>query len=118
MSQESMCRSFVTLQAMTSGKDASGGIVNSYADVSGYQSIAADIQPASGNVRMQYAHMQTTVSHTIYLTADVPAVAGSRFTATYDDGTDHVFLFKGRRPPAPGYDQWPCIVDCEEQIQS
>jgi len=111
-----MCRSYATLQRQTATKDASGGIVSSYAAVSGYSDQPCDIQPASGSTRMQYMREQTTVSHTLYFADALPAVAGDRLTFVDDAGTTHTYLFRGVRPKAPGYTQWACVVDVEEQI--
>jgi hypothetical protein len=112
-----MCRSYATLQRQSTSKDASGGIVSVYAAVSGYSSVSCDIQPASGTIRDQYMRQGTFASHTLYFPDDIPAVAGDRLQTTNDrTGVTHTYLFRGRRGPAQGYDQWACVVDVEEQI--
>lgn len=112
MSLTSMLRSTCTLERKSTSKDASGGMVNTFAAVSGYSGISCDVQTASGTTQQRYMQEKTIVTHTIYFDQDVPAKAGDRFTN--DDG--ETFLFKGRRPPSKGYDAWPCVVDVEEQL--
>ncbi len=111
MSLRSMCRSRVTVQRQTVTKDASGGMVQTYADL--YTDRACDIQPASGRVREQYMQQNLAVSHTIYLADAITILPGDRLVSN-----GHTFLFQGLRPAAFGYDVWPTIVDVEEQVRS
>lgn len=118
MSLTSVCATFCTLQRQTVAKDASGGLVTSFANVTGYVDLTCDIQPASGNVRLQYQHMQTTATHTIYFADNVSnARAGDRFQAVDDSGTTHTYLFRGVRTPSPGRIDWPTVIDVEEQLE-
>ena len=108
-----MCRSSATLQRQAVTKDASGGMVHSYANVSGSVDLPCDIQPASGRVRDQYMQRNLAVTHTMYFPDDVTVLPGDRLTAS-----GRTFLFQGKRPPAMGYDQWATTLDVEEQIRS
>lgn len=117
MSLVAMCRSQITLKRPTHSKDASGGDVKTFAAVSGYSGVACDIQPASGRVRDQYMQKQLNVTHTVYFPVDTPVRAGDQLV--YSDpilSQDRIFQFQGLRPVAPGYVQWACIVDVEEQF--
>lgn len=111
MSLRSMCRSTITLKRVTTAKDAAGGQAQTYTAVSGYSGIRCDIQPASSAIREQYREMQLAGTFSIYFAQDVPARAGDQLTGS--DGT--VYQFRGVRPPAPGYQQWACVVDVERQ---
>jgi len=111
MSLLSMLPTTATLERKSSAKDASGGMVNTFAALADYTDLPCDIQPANGTVQMRYQQAHLICTHTIYFAADVPAVAGDRFTS---DG--RTFLVMGRRSPAPGRLQWPCVVDVEEQV--
>ena len=112
MSLLSMLATTCTLERKSSTKDASGGMTNTFAAVSGYSGIACDIQPASGSVQMRYQQKGTICTHSIYFAEDVPAFAGDRFTT--DDS--RTFLVMGIRKASPGRIQWPCIVDVEERL--
>lgn len=106
-----MLRTSATLQRAPQGKDNSGGMVKNFADVTGYVDVPCDIQPASGNVRLQYMQQNKIVSHTMYFGQAITVLAGDRFATS--DG--RYFHFRGQKPAAPGYTQWPGIVDVEEQ---
>lgn len=117
MSQESMCRSEAQLQRSTATKDTSGGITLAWAnqgDVAG-----CDIQPASATTVERYAQDQIEVSHTMYLFADCGAQNDDRFLFTDpDDDSQRIFKVRGVRKKAPGYAQWPYLIDVIEDPQS
>lgn len=116
MSLLSMCRSLVTLKRKTAAKDSTGGYAPTFAAVDGYTSVACDIQPASGRIREQYMERQLNVTHTVFFPVDTPARAGDQLI--YADpvlSTNRVLQVQGMRPVAPGYNQWACVVDVEEQ---
>lgn len=109
MSLQSMCRDTVTQKRKSNTKDASGGMTMTFATVT--SDIACDIQPASASVRMQYMQMNEQATYTIYLTEDITAYAGDIFV----NSESRTFQFRGKRKPATGYNQWPAIIDVEEQ---
>lgn len=108
MSLLSMLKTTGTLQRKTAAKDASGGYTTTYADVQ--SNVKCDIQPASGSIRDQYMQHNMFVTHTVYLASDVTAKEGDRWSSN-----SRIFLVRGYRKSAPGYLQWPCILDVEEQ---
>lgn len=109
MSLASMLRTTVTHQRNTTTKDASGGEVASFATVTA--DIPCDIQPASSNTVFRYSQKNILVSHSIYLAADISPKGQDQFISG-----SRVFMFRGYRPPAPGYGYWPAVVDVEELL--
>ena len=116
MSLASMLRTSGTLKRRTSTvKDSSGGIPPATAAaVSGATSIACDIQPASSNTITKYMQKQLDCSHSIYFNQDVAALEGDVFVSAA--GLTYKVL--GRRLGAPGYTQWPCILDVAQDVTS
>lgn len=114
MSLLSMLRTTGTLKRATRTKDTSGGQAAgaTFATV-GTADVPCDIQPASSSTVTRYMQQNMTVSHTIYLAADVAAIAGDRF-----DAESRKFKVQGKRPGAPGYVQWPCILDVVEDLKA
>ncbi len=117
MSQESMCRSEAQLQRATETKDTSGGIVSAWANTGDV--FGCDIQPASSHTVERYAQDAITVSHTVFLFSDIGALSRDRIIFT-DPDTDAVSYFKveGVRKKAPGYGQWPYMIDVVEDPQT
>ena len=111
MSLLSMLRTTATQQRATKTKDASGGQVMTFADIAGSTDVPCDIQPASGNVQVRYMQQNKVVTHTMYFSERLTVLAGDRF-ATSDGRYLH---FQGMKPAAPGYTQWPTVVDVEEK---
>lgn len=112
MSLLSMLRTTGTLRRKTpTNKDASGGMVMVYANVSGQVDVPCDIQPASGTVRMQFMEMQANVSHTVFTQADTGAKAGDVWYSN-----SRTFMFRGKEVMAPGYPVWACKMHVEEQL--
>lgn len=111
MSLLSMCRTTVTLERQEITKDAAGGEIKVWEPV--VEDIPADVQPSSAHTVLAYMQQQIHVSHTIYLTQDVGARKTDRFTSS-----GRVFLIRGYRPGAPGYNQWPAIADVQEVLTS
>lgn len=108
-----MLRTTGSLQRFTYTKGTSGGQVLTVVPVADATDIACDIQPASGNIQEHYRQLQLRVTHSIYLASDIGAKATDRFVS----GT-RTFVLHGARPPAPGYSEWPMILDVEEKIGS
>lgn len=106
-----MLRTTGTLQRFTYTKGTSGGQVLTPANVSGATDIACDIQPASGRIQEQYRQQHLHVTHSIWLAEDVGARATDRFISG-----SRVFVIQGVRPPAPGYDSWPAVIDVQEEV--
>lgn len=112
MSLLSMLRTTGTLRRKTSAtKDASGGMTMTFADVTSQVDVPCDIQPASGLVRMQYMQPQSNVSHTVFTESDVGGKAGDIWVSG-----GRTFQFRGKEPPAPGYQQWAVKMHVEEQL--
>lgn len=104
-----MCRSAVVMQRQTVQKDTSGGPTRTWAAAG--DAIRADIQPAGSRIQEFYQRRDLSCSHTIYLVRDPGPTADCRFQTS--DGL-RTFVLVGRRPPAAGYHQWPCVVDVDE----
>ncbi len=68
----------VTLQRETTTKDASGGPVQTWANVPGAVDVPADIQSAGGNVRRRFMELGLVVTSTVYLSRDIDARASDR----------------------------------------
>lgn len=111
MSLLSMCPSSCTLQRGTKGKDAGGGNVITWANVSGAVDVRCDVQPAGSHVAARYMQGGLFVSHSIYLSSDVQAKSTDRFIVG-----SRIFLLKGYRRPDPGRLSWPAVADVEEEV--
>lgn len=110
MSLLSMCNDTITLQRQTRNKDAAGGWVSTWADVSGMTDIPADIQPAESRTVVAYSQQQMMVSHTIFLSQDITAKATDRITSG-----GRYFKVHGYTPPG-SRDEWPAKADCQEEL--
>ena len=112
MSLASMAsRTTGTLKRATDAKDASGGMVKTYAAVDGYEDVSCTIHPASSSIRMQYMQRQMNCTHTIFTDEDVPAMSGDIWVSD-----SRIFQVLGREPKSPGYTQWPAKIHAEEQF--
>jgi hypothetical protein len=118
VSLESMCRSTATLERHTITKDSSGGMVVPPWNTQ-KSDITCDIQPATASTILRWAQLVIRVSHTIYCTEDIGALAGDRITVTADDGSVRYFKVEGDGKVAAGYeDDWPATVDVIEEPQT
>jgi hypothetical protein len=106
-----MCRSKITLKRAPTSQDSSGGEVKgTFAAVSGASDVRCDIQPARSSTVYKYAQLNLQVSHTVYLTKHIAALAGDILVS----GT-RTFLVQGYQRAAPGYSQWPGVADVLEE---
>lgn len=111
-----MCRSEAQLQRSTAAKDTSGGVTLTWADDGG--PFGCDIQPASAKTIERYAQDQMEVSHTVFHFDNLGALTQDRIAFTDpDDDSVRYFKVQGARKKAPGYDQWPYMIDVIEDPQ-
>ena len=66
----------VILERPTTVKDEAGGPRSSWAQIA---SCVGDLQPALGAVKERFAQLGLVVAYTLFLNADVGALAGDRF---------------------------------------
>lgn len=111
MSLNSMLRSTVTLQRKTTTKDASGGPVDTFANVAGAIAVPCDVQPASANTRQRFARMQQEVDFSIYLSQDIGATSTDRLVD--DAGNLYLVVEGGYTAGGRGYLLWPTMAHCK-----
>jgi len=98
----------VILERPTTVKDAGGGPRTAFAAVA---SCVGDLQPARGPVRERFAQLGIVVSHTLYLNAEVGALAGDRFRIGARLFTT---VEGGYAPDDLGLTGWPATADVQE----
>ncbi len=108
-----MMRTTCTLRRQTSTK-AGGGPVAAYADVSGQQNVACDVQPAGADEVLRFLQKGLVVSHTVYLAQDIGARASDVIATA--DGRTFLVLGGGYEQGATGYLQWPAQVHAQEIV--
>ena len=76
--------------------------------------VACWVQPASGRVQEAAARRDMVVSHSVYLTTDLDALADDRLVADTGDDETHTLLVRGQVDLAGLRRCWR--IDCEEKL--
>lgn len=82
MSLLSLLNKIVSFQRPVAGVDATGGTTRTWTVINA--AMVCGIQPETARVKQDYAQLNLTVTHAVYLAADISAKLGDRIV----DGSD------------------------------